>query len=689
MNNHSSIFRKLPFRIAFISMIALSAFCLKAENAIDISEYLPLENKNYWSYVGDFDSDDLSTRLNLRDSLDSTLFVDDHRSYRMSQEVFPTREINQDSVDVLKKKVYQTSGNGWNIFREEGNNRVLDYKRSARVLPKQVEFGKSYKYKTTLDPDSGLFGVISYHTVIEGMEELHIPNGTFEVLRINQEKRTKLASDEKLKEITSSSTEYSTFWLAKGVGILKESSIISTVDNNGSSQFGYDIDLVATNYLDNYLWPEATSTESGWKHVTWFGYLTDNYFPWIYHHDHGWMWVEAQDSSDIKLWSESLGWWMTSEELYPTFYSLDLEEWLTYNEESETERKFVRSDGSILTASTSGFSFRPERSKPPQSNATSPLEKEGDQEFYDSRGNRYVDSNSGITSDQGELPEINILSPIEGSRVDEGQKFLILVDAFDKDGEIMQVRIFVNGRLVEISEAAPHHVFFTTTDEEVYNINATATDNDGNTVQSATVVVENDVANQLPPEVRVHEPLNKAIFKIDTWVDVEIKASDSDGFVESVALLVDGIQVGDAKQTPPYNFSFIPPVNGSYKIGARAVDDDENVTEAKEITITVNETGTDESSSKAPEVRIVSPLNKSIITLGQTISIEAVASDEDGMIDRVQILVDGIQVGNDLHSAPYRVSYTPPQTGTYSISARARDNDRKISTSASITLTVN
>lgn len=103
---------------------------------------------------------------------------------------------------------------------------------------------------------------------------------------------------------------------------------------------------------------------SPWRWVPWFGYISDTYFPWVYHHDHGWLWiVPTLDQSKFFAYSAEgdLGWLFISTRYYnanvrwvysyqyqsyllffpvdtlnPTsrlFYHANEERWITYPEE--------------------------------------------------------------------------------------------------------------------------------------------------------------------------------------------------------------------------------------------------------------------------------------------------------------------------------------------------------------------
>lgn len=662
-----------------------------SENAdpIHLDSYLPLNALDYRSYMGEVTTDNAAAEVHLREEVSSNLFINNRRTYRSAFKTNTSLSNESELIEGLNTNLFQTSHNGWLIFREETNGKIIDYKYPAKILPSEPEIGKSYKYKVGNKPDSGVNAVINYHTVVEGIEPITLRNGQYEALKVNQEKRIKIASDKKMRDVTYYATEYRSFWLVKGIGIAKRETTITSVSDDNSSNQITKFELVASNSLPNYLWPESEYDENGWKLVNWFGHITDQYFPWIYHHEHGWLWVDAKDTSDIKLWSESLGWWITSEALYPTFYSMELQEWLTYTNSENKIRSFVRSDGTLVTASLTGFSFKSSNTRPPASEADSIASASNEQVFYDSRGNRYTNSEGGIVSDTGSLPEVELLAPFEGTRVDEDEKFLILADAFDSDGVIMQVKILVNGKVIEVLEDEPYQTsMIADGEDDVYNIQAVATDNDGNTVQSSVRTVQVSVENQFPPEIRVFSPINRSVLITGSWVTVELKASDADGFVESVTLLVDKIPVGDPITRPPYIFGFRPPVDGNYQIAGQAIDDDKNISVSSSISITTTQSGIPESEEIFPEVRISSPLNRSTHSLESAISVEAIAGDEDGFVQWVKILVDGVQIGEDLTQYPYSISYTPPTTGSYKISAVARDNSRNQTTSASITITV-
>lgn len=89
----------------------------------------------------------------------------------------------------------------------------------------------------------------------------------------------------------------------------------------------------------------------------------------------------------------------------------------------------------------------------------------------------------------------------------------------------------------------------------------------------------------------------------------------------------------------------------------------------------------------APAVSLMAPTTGLVATVGDTITLSAVATDDDGTVSVLRFKVDGnvISVSN---VAPYSTSWTPGAPGTYVLTAEADDNLGASSTSAAVTITV-
>lgn len=95
----------------------------------------------------------------------------------------------------------------------------------------------------------------------------------------------------------------------------------------------------------------------------------------------------------------------------------------------------------------------------------------------------------------------------------------------------------------------------------------------------------------------------------------------------------------------------------------------------------------DDASNSPPSVALTAPANGSSFAAGSTITITATASDPDGSVAFVDFLRGTTVLGMDT-SSPYAFTWTNVPAGTYTLSARATDNDAATAPSASVTITV-
>ncbi len=89
----------------------------------------------------------------------------------------------------------------------------------------------------------------------------------------------------------------------------------------------------------------------------------------------------------------------------------------------------------------------------------------------------------------------------------------------------------------------------------------------------------------------------------------------------------------------------------------------------------------------APSVSMTAPATGATITLGDTVTLSATASDSDGTIDHVDFLANGNAI-NTTATSPYNYAWTPTTAGTYTITARATDNGGISTMSPPISITV-
>ncbi|ASZ11129.1 Ig-like domain-containing protein [Chitinophaga sp. MD30] len=184
-----------------------------------------------------------------------------------------------------------------------------------------------------------------------------------------------------------------------------------------------------------------------------------------------------------------------------------------------------------------------------------------------------------------------------------------------------------------------------------------------------------------PPAVNITAPANNAAFNAPANINLTANASDSDGSVTKVEFFNGGSKLGE-DPTAPYSFAWNSVAAGSYTITARATDNQGNVTTSAPVTISVN------GSGSAPVVNITAPANNASFTAPANINITANASDSDGSVTKVEFFNGSAKLGED-PTAPYSFAWNNVGAGTYSITAKATDNQGNTTTSAAVSITVN
>jgi hypothetical protein len=244
--------------------------------------------------------------------------------------------------------------------------------------------------------------------------------------------------------------------------------------------------------------------------------------------------------------------------------------------------------------------------------------------------------------------------------------------AGDSDGRVVKVEFFVNGTLRHTENGAPWIFAWNDVPAGSYTLTAKATDDDGASTVSAPVGVTVSAANR-PPAIALVVPAGARNAPAD--IAVSANASDPDGRVAKVEFFVDGA-LRRTELGTPYTFPWNDVPAGSHRLYARATDDDGATTTTATVTVTVN---------APPAVALaVAPGGRSAPA---DVALSADASDRDGTIARVEFLVDGV-VRHTEHYAPYAYAWNDVPAGTYSVRARAWDDDGAATTSAAATVTV-
>lgn len=206
---------------------------------------------------------------------------------------------------------------------------------------------------------------------------------------------------------------------------------------------------------------------------------------------------------------------------------------------------------------------------------------------------------------------------------------------------------------------------------------ATPLDQDGSRADMGWVPF--DASQFAGPSVSISSPANGAILRGPTNLLVTATASSSTGAVVSVEFLVDGASVG-TDTTEPFEAVWTNSAFGIFNLRAIATDNGGLMATSAPVSVNL-------VSNFLPSVVITSPTNNSMFIAPTNLQIEAVASDEDGAVARVEFYRDGLLLGEDA-AAPFSLSWSNVLPGAYTLTAVAVDSVNARGTSAPVSVTL-
>jgi uncharacterized membrane protein len=166
------------------------------------------------------------------------------------------------------------------------------------------------------------------------------------------------------------------------------------------------------------------------------------------------------------------------------------------------------------------------------------------------------------------LPEVSILSPIEGAVFALPATITIEATAADADGTVQSVAFYANGTTLGSDTAAPYSVTWSNVPSGTYTLTAVATDNLGSTAASAPVRVT--VPSNVAPSVAITSPADGTVVVSPATLTMDVAAADSDGSIRQVTFFANGAALG-TDTSAPYTIAWDAPL-GSYTLTAVAVD---------------------------------------------------------------------------------------------------------------------
>jgi len=285
-------------------------------------------------------------------------------------------------------------------------------------------------------------------------------------------------------------------------------------------------------------------------------------------------------------------------------------------------------------------------------------------------------ASTAVTVRVNAAPTVSITSPANNTVFNPPANITINASASDSDGTISKVEFYQGTTLLNTDTVAPFSFAWNNVAAGTYSLTAKATDND-NLVSQASVAVT--VRVNAAPTVSITSPANNAVFQAPGSITINANASDPDGTISKVEFY-QGTTLLNTDTVAPYSFAWNNVVAGTYSLTAKATDNDNLVSQASAaVTVRVN---------APPTVSITSPANNAVFTAPASITINASATDSDGTISKVEFY-QGTTLLNTDTVAPFSFAWNNVVAGTYSLTAKATDNDNALTPSGPINITVN
>jgi Bacterial Ig domain len=191
-------------------------------------------------------------------------------------------------------------------------------------------------------------------------------------------------------------------------------------------------------------------------------------------------------------------------------------------------------------------------------------------------------------------------------------------------------------------------------------------------------LVASEESANIAPTVSITSPANNTVFTAPANITLNATAGDSDGTISKVEFY-QGTTLLNTDTATPFSFAWNNVPAGTYSVTAKAFDNNNAVTPSSAISVI---------SNAAPTVSITSPANNAVFTAPANITLNATAGDSDGTISKVEFY-QGTTLLNTDTATPFSFAWNNVPAGTYSVTAKAFDNNNAVTPSAAINVQVN
>ncbi|MBQ4822717.1 glycosyl hydrolase family 18 protein [Aquimarina sp. MMG016] len=291
-------------------------------------------------------------------------------------------------------------------------------------------------------------------------------------------------------------------------------------------------------------------------------------------------------------------------------------------------------------------------------------------------------------------PVVNITSPSTNATFTAGATINIEANASDSDGTISKVEFYNGSTLLGEDNSAPYSYSWNNVSEGNYTIIVKAIDNENAEGSSSVSITVNGTGGEgctAPAWVSGQAYTGGQVvsyqgreYKAKWWTQQTPGGSEW----EDLGPCDGGNPPGGSCTAPAW-------VSGQAYNGGDIVSLDNREYKAKWWT-QQNPVGSSEwedlgpcdgGGDGAPQISITSPTSGQSFIEGNSIVINATASDSDGSISKVEFYNNGTYLGQDTTS-PYSYTINNASIGSYTFTAKATDNSNQSTTSTGVNINV-
>ena len=167
--------------------------------------------------------------------------------------------------------------------------------------------------------------------------------------------------------------------------------------------------------------------------------------------------------------------------------------------------------------------------------------------------------------------------------------------------------------------------------------------------------------------------------------------STSGGTTAAEWTRVDGLSLGNYTQGSVSNsgnvtITFATPLTNNGVMYFRWADDN-NVASSPDQMLAIDNIVINTSTNTAPAVALTAPANGAAFVAGTNVTLSATATDANGSVMKVEFFSGAASLGV-VSNAPYNLVWSNVALGSYSLTAKATDNDGASTTTAAATISV-